>query len=121
MQPSEYPPSALQTLPRNTETSVFQDASNVRVAVTPTTWTNRARAAVRNATRPLFVPEQWILWQMRRAKLQSEQLTLPLGNVHAWVGPPGKPALLLLHGLLNQVQHLLPLTKRRLLYHSCTR
>ncbi|CSC57802.1 Uncharacterised protein [Vibrio cholerae] len=29
--------------------------------------------------------------------------------------------LILLHGLLNQIQHLLPLTKRRLLYHSCTR
>lgn len=98
MQPSEYPPSALQNLPRNTDASAFSAATNERVAVTPVSWTHRARAAVRNVARPLFVPEQWILWQMRRAKLQSELLTLPLGRVHAWVGPPGKPALLLLHG-----------------------
>ncbi|MCB9661548.1 MAG: alpha/beta hydrolase [Sandaracinaceae bacterium] len=98
MEPTESPPSALQTLPRNRETSAFEHAPNQRAAVAPDSWTHRARAAVRNVARPLFVPEQWIRWQMRRAKLSAELLTVPEGQLHVWVGPPGKPALLLLHG-----------------------
>jgi pimeloyl-ACP methyl ester carboxylesterase len=99
MLPSESPQrSALPALPLNSDVSPFSEGANERVAITPPTWTHRARAAMREVTRPLFVPEQWIRWQMRRAKLEAEVVTLPLGQMHVWVGPPGKPALLLLHG-----------------------
>ena len=99
MLPSESPQrSALPALPLNSDVSPFSEGANERVAITPPTWTHRARAAMREVTRPLFVPEQWIRWQMRRAKLEAEVVTLPLGQMHVWVGPPGKPALLLLLG-----------------------
>lgn len=99
MQPSESPlKSAVPSLPLNADVSPFSEEANARVAITPPSWGRRVRAAVNEVTRPLFVPEQWIRWQMRRAKLEAEVVTLPLGQMHVWVGPPGKPALLLLHG-----------------------
>lgn len=60
-----------------------------------------ARRAARLANEmrsPLFVPELYIRWCMRRAGLQPSEMDLPNGQMHAWIGKPGKPALLLLHG-----------------------
>ncbi len=47
---------------------------------------------------PLLVPEIYIRLRMKRAGLRPVEIDLPHGRVHAWVGKPGKPPLLLLHG-----------------------
>ena len=84
--------------PTNVADGGWDESPNQRQSIAPVSVAERARLAFRSVARPLFVPEMWIRWQMRRARLTSETVTLEAGQMHAWVGAPGKPALLLLHG-----------------------